>query len=50
MEPTKPVVNIKATSKLAGDKFTVYNFDEVELPEVVEKSHEDFVTYGVNCA
>ncbi len=48
MEPTKPEVSIKATSKTAGESFSVYNFDEVELPQVVEKSHEQFVTYGAN--
>jgi hypothetical protein len=49
MEQKKNVASIKATSKEpTGDKFSVYNFDEVDLPQVVEKSHEDFITYGTN--
>lgn len=47
MEPTKTGVNIKATSKeTVKERFSVYSFEEVELPKVIEKSHEDFITYG----
>jgi len=47
MEPTKSGVSIKPTSKERKDpSFSVHNFAEVDLPRVVEKSHEDFVTYG----
>jgi len=45
MEQTKNEVSIKAISK-PEDKFSVYNFAEVDLPQAVEKSYEDWVTYG----
>ena len=45
MEPTKNGANIKATSK-PNEKFSVHTFGEIELPQAVEKSYEDFVTYG----
>jgi hypothetical protein len=48
MEPTKPEVNIKDTSKPTGDRFSVYNFADVEVPQAIERSHEQFVTYGAN--
>jgi len=48
MEQTKPEVNIKDTSKQSGDRFSVHHFADLELPQAVEKSYEDFVTYGEN--
>jgi len=41
------VAIIKPTKKpVIKDRFSVHNFEEAELPRVVEKSHENFVTYG----
>ncbi len=47
MEPTKKGASIKATSK-ATDKFSVYTFGEVDLPEAIEKAYEAFITYGLD--
>lgn len=47
MEQTKPGVNIKATSNEdTKQRFSVYSFEEVDLPKVIEKPHNEFVTYG----
>jgi len=45
MAQNESTVELKKTT-LSKERFSVFNFDEVELPRVVEKSHENFVTYG----
>jgi len=45
MAQNESTVELKKTT-LSKERFSVFNFEEVELPRVVEKSHENFVTYG----
>ena len=45
MAQNESTVELKKKT-LSKERFSVFNFDEVELPRVVEKSHENFVTYG----
>ncbi len=47
MEQTNNEGSIKAISKRHEDsRFSVYTFGEVDLPEAIEKSYENFVLYG----
>jgi hypothetical protein len=46
MAQNEPTVEIKKGREKANERFSVFNFEEVELPRVIEKSYEDFVTYG----
>jgi hypothetical protein len=46
MAPNESTVELKKGREISQERFSVFNFEEVELPRVVEKSFEDFVTYG----